>query len=1588
MSERADRIVFADSSRELSGAQVGQRVSWAAGGLVAAGIRHGHELVLAGRDRTVDQAVLQLAALRVGAVLTMRAAWPVGPASDSDSVRRHVAVLDADGERTCPSDDRGGISAAKVLGATKPWNGASPGPADSAIVLETTGTTGRPRRVLLSHAALRTRITSLTGLLVPDHERVFAARMPANSVDAFREVIGSVLTGATLRFPPRSNADAQDEVSWLHDSGITALIIVPSVVQSLRSDERWRMRDVRDWILTGEAAPTSLVRGLLADRPGRRVYDVYGCTEAPGCGNVFTDAAALSPSAPPLVPVGPPLGGVTVSIVDWWGRPVGAGTVGEVYLGGAGVAVEYKDDPRSTAAAFLPDPAVCGGRRFATGDLAMSSAGAVHLVGRRDRRVKLHANSVDLDEVEAALVALPGITGAAAALPSGPVPGSIEVWVAADRLALDPAAIVRSLQEKFGSHLVAHPLHILDRLPRLPLGKIDRRALRSAATAAEPTGKATFAAPRTETERIIARVCQEELGRTEIGIDDDFFALGGDSLAAARVVGRLRREAGLDLERSTVLTARTVREVAAVAVSRGTATRVETRTLVQWDGELNRDQQGMWLVDTLNASSTAYTLSAAALLSTDVPPDDIDWGWAIVCERHPILSSRWCGGQGRPSIVSSRHIPALRRTAVADARALSARQTQFAREPLPLTDGAALVRAEIVQDGVSSRLLLAMHHLIADAESFRIIRRDLRRALSPQFPADPRVYRAPIPVDADPSDDRIEEFRRAVPRIALSARADRGDRSSLATRRTVIPVDAKADVLARAAAAHSTTAYTILLAAVTIVVARHADVTTFAVATPVTARDDPNLLNEVGYFATTAAVLCDVQEDDTVCGLVRRLQRSVARALDSRDVPFDRLVDRAGAARTRGVIPLTQIMVTVDAPLTESPEPSVIAPFESLDRGMGPFDLAVEYQPEQRRVIIDTRTVAIPPEEAAVLTEHIANVLAILAKAEAGTRASDIELTSAAERAQLTAWTAGEPADSPAPLVGRIATTFAKHADRPAILWDRRSLTYAELGSIVQSVRDRFARSGLSPGSRIAIVDNHPVLTVAAVVACLFDGHPFVPVDPQAPAARVQRIREVVDATLVVDASEPPSPALARLGPSAPVPRSRAAYVAFSSGSTDVPKGVELPRSGLDELGSWVAEGFGVTRDSVVFQPASFGFDIWLLNTIMSLTTGAALHVRPPSRMGFGIDLAEDLRDARATHVTVSTAAWETVRPEWVEAQALTVVIAGSRCTEDLARRWSGHVRLFNGYGPCETTVISSLKLCPPATIGHACPGESIQVLDSHGRPCPIGVPGWLHIGGSGVGIGYIEAPRRTALAFRPDPFAARPGGRRYATGDRGYRLPNGEVEYIGRRDRQVKLRGYRIELDELEGYISTLADVRTVAVEIRKPEVLTCCVVTTDAATTADSVRATLQDHLPAYSVPNRILVVGQIPLTVNGKPDWPAIDDLARKRVGAPEGLLGPAADAVADAWRTVLGHDRFMPTDNFFDVGGHSLLMPALQASLSQKGLDVDLVTLFRYASVTGLTNYLGRTSPAPGPIPLRRARRPGADRRRARRGEQHE
>jgi amino acid adenylation domain-containing protein len=443
------------------------------------------------------------------------------------------------------------------------------------------------------------------------------------------------------------------------------------------------------------------------------------------------------------------------------------------------------------------------------------------------------------------------------------------------------------------------------------------------------------------------------------------------------------------------------------------------------------------------------------------------------------------------------------------------------------------------------------------------------------------------------------------------------------------------------------------------------------------------------------------------------------------------------------------------------------------------------------------------------------------------------------------------------------------------------------------------------------------------------------------------------------------------------------AYAIYTSGSTGKPKGVMLPHDGLVNLVQAQTAAFGLEPQSRVLQFASFSFDASVSEIFMALTTGASLYVVPREVLVSPEILSSTLRRHGITTITLPPTLLRLLQPSEVS-DLHTIISAGEACTPHIVRRWREGRRFFNAYGPSEATIgptyYEAGALPEDATavpIGRPIHNVEVYVVDAHLQPVPVGVPGELCIGGIGLARGYLHQPAQTAARFVPNPFATRgqaESSRLYRTGDLVRFLPDGNLEFLGRVDNQVKIRGFRIELEEVEGALRQHPGVREVAVMAQPAgleegsngksggqRLVAYITRAQEGAPAAGELRAFLKETLPDYMVPSAFVVLESMPTTASGKIDRRALPvgvDAQALETGAE--FLMPRTEieqALADIWRQVLGAEKVGVYDNFFDLGGHSLLMARVHAAVQETvGREIPIVELFRYPTISALARYL--------------------------------
>ncbi|WP_431262152.1 amino acid adenylation domain-containing protein [Roseateles chitinivorans] len=826
------------------------------------------------------------------------------------------------------------------------------------------------------------------------------------------------------------------------------------------------------------------------------------------------------------------------------------------------------------------------------------------------------------------------------------------------------------------------------------------------------------------------------------------------------------------------------------------------------------------------------------------------------------------------------------------------------------------------------------------------------------------------------------------------------------------------------------TLFMTLLAGWSVLLSRLSGQKDIVVGTPVANRQRSEVEGLIGFFVNTLALRVRLDDDPTVQALLQQVKASTLAAYEHQDLPFEQVVEALQPQRSLSHSPLFQNMLSLNnTPVQGALQLSGLR-ISTLGQqgGSTQFDLslALTETPEGLSATLSYASALYEPASIERLAGYWLTLLQGVVASPQG-RVSALPLLSQDQRQQLletfNATARAYPQDE------RIHALFEEQARvRPqatALVFEQQQLSYAELNARANQVAHRLLALGIQPDDRVAICLHRGVEMVVGLLGILKSGAAYVPLDPAYPAARlaymlqdsepaavltqqalVQDMRQGVAIGVPVLALDGAEAALLKEQPSHdPDPvrlgltASHLAYIIYTSGSTGQPKGVMVEHGGLSSLAHAQIAQFGVTPSSRVLQFVSLSFDVCISEITMTLCSGATLLLAPAGDLLPGEPLLQSLRTLGATHITLPRAALAALPPQADLGAVRTLITGGELLQPQLAATWSAQHALFNSYGPTETTVCATVYEClandrESIPIGRPVAGKRIYILDEHGAPVPLGTTGEIHIGGSGVARGYWNQLELTRQRFLPDPYGAQPGARLYRTGDLGRWLPDGNVEFLGRNDHQVKVRGFRIELGEIETRLASCQGVREAVVLARDDEgsqKRLVAYVTADPGTelATTQLRSELAGLLPDYMVPSAFVVLDDLPLTPNGKVDRQALPALNPSAVSERHVVPRNATEAaVSQVWATLLQLDRVGVTDNFFDLGGHSLLIVRLHQELDLMYPGrLAMSDFFTHTTVEQIAAFLGgeqdQDAPAQRGVSRAEARKRSAAQQRDRR-----
>ncbi|WP_433330234.1 amino acid adenylation domain-containing protein [Spirillospora sp. CA-294931] len=1542
--------------------------------------------------------------LPVAALGVMMAGGAYVPLDPSHPRRRLAGVLDDAGIEIVVADATGRSLLAGTgrrlvepsLEAAGPPPPCPALPANAAYVLYTSGSTGRPKGVVVSHrnaASFATMAGRFFGLDGGCRSVAFSALgFDVSVLDLF---VPLTRGGCVQLVPDDDRADPVRLQRFLEVHEVTWGFIPPALLPLL---DPGRLTRLEDLVTAGEPpGPEQVARWSGTCR----FHNWYGPTEATVC----TVGAELAGDWDRPLPIGRALPGCRAHVLDADLRPCPPGTPGELFLGGPQVARGYLARPGRTAEVFVPDPfgTVPGARLYRTGDRVVTEPdGRIGFLGRLDRQVKIRGQRVEIGDIESVLRAHPGVLQAMADVEDAGDGTLVAYLTPAD--APDLAELREYCAERLPGYMIPSRVVRLAALPLNASGKVDLAALRrSRATAEVRDDDAALSGTPIEigVRRIWSRVLEPS---GPPGPDDDFLACGGHSLRAMRLVSALRSELGRAVTVEDVYAGRTVRGLTERVDKAGPiAEAVPTGNAPA----LSSAQLRMWFVERLAPGIPVHNVALAERVRGPLDIEALHTALAAVVDRHEPLRWRIPDRAGVPYVEVAPPgpvaIPLTDLSALAPAereRALDVLLMAEARTPFDLVAG-PLWRARLVRLGPGDHVLTCtVHHVVFDGWSQDVLLQDLAdayaRAVAGRAPglrppevgfadyvawAADRAARgaesglawwtehlkdAPTVCDLprDRSRPPMQTFNGAVRHAAVDAE-----------------VTEAVDALARRV---GSTPYVVLLAAFGQLLRRLTGQDDLIVGTPYADRGHVDFEPLVGLCLQVLPVRLRMADEASFADQVRDCAREVGAVTAHPDLPLERLVAELGLRRDLTRNPLTQVLFNMHDFARPRLRLSGCA-VEPLRAGLpgALFDLTLYLSADASGLALQA---VYNPDlyDEARIEALLAGYVRLLGElvAEPSRPVRDASLRAPAD--PLPGWSNAPEAGADGPgLIERMERSERDRPDATAITGSAAALTFREVGQLRVRTAASVRAAGVAPGETVAVLGARHVALPALMLGVLASGARWVVLDPalpepvlarQATAAGARALLLCPGATRPASLTYLPVIEIGEHDPRPVAPPHERGYLALTSGTTGAPQVVVTPERPLTHFLTWYAATFRPVREDRFALLAGLAHDPLLRDAFIPLVTGARLAVpeqewmRDPARLAAWL-FAEGIT---VLHLTPQLARLLCGVSAVALPEVRLVAFGGDQLRPaDVARirALAPGARVVNFYGATETPQVHAwheVAGVPTRPDGDAVPvgrgvdGSRLIVLGANGEPAGVGELGAVVVRSRNLADGYRD-DALTARRFGRPPGACDPADRLYRTGDLGRYRPDGSVVLAGRADDQIKVRGYRVELGEIDAVLASHPGVQAAAVVADRDNderVLRAFAVPADPDLRAADLLTLLRTRLPEHAVPGEVRLVPAIPLTPAGKVDRRALPRPVLRPDRPADGELTTATERmVARVWQTVLGRSRIGGGDNFFEIGGHSLAIASVQARLSElTGRQIPIVDLFRYPNVRALAGHL--------------------------------
>jgi surfactin family lipopeptide synthetase A len=1524
-------------------------------------------------------------------------------------------------------------------------------PADLAYVIFTSGSTGLPKGAMIEHRGIVNHLkVKLDDLGINSADRILQNASQCFDISVW-QFLSALLAGGEVHIVDNDLArDPRVLFDHVAEQKITIVEIVPSLLRAaldlfaVESPARRNLSALRWLVLTGEALPPGLCREWLKFYPGVPIINAYGPTE---CSDDVTHHKVSGP--PPedaiRVPIGRPVAHARLYIAEENRLPLQLctqGSAGELYVGGLVVGRGYINNPEKTAQVFQPDPFSNepDARLYRTGDLVRELPdGSLEYLGRTDRQVKVRGYRIELEEIEAVLRRYPGVKDCAvlarasdrvlvyfldnehhSAPPIEPVnEQKVLVAYVVSEVELDTSQVHEFLTQHLPPYMAPDQFIELPSLPLTPNGKLDVAALPNPR---QKRPEQAYRAPKTDLDRKLCRLWQEVLGIDRVGIDDNFFALGGDSLTGVQILNRIRATMGTEVSFRTLIETPTIGQIATTIATAEQQKDVDAGSLQPSGAHLagstfplTSGQQGLWFLWKIAPHNPYYSFQGILGIHGTVDLSALQTALRLLVERHSVLRTRFTERSGRPEQLicepPAHDFPVIDFTHVAEpARPAALREA--ARHEVSRAfnlETETMFRAHVCR--MSARelaVILTMHEIVQDAWATCVLIRELSELYAAAVHGTlERIQPRPLQY----ADFAVWEKRMATRELLANEGAYwRGALEGapplleLATDRprpaqptyrgdsigTVLSPEASKRIK-DLSAQESATLFMTLLAAYNILLQAYSGQDDIVVGAPNAGRDQGDIEDLLGYFIAMLPIRTKMEGDPTFREVLRRTRQSLTGAMNNARYPFIWIVEDQKIQRDTRYQPVFQVMLDMlNFPKVPIASEGIAFKFDELDVGYKKYDIEL-YAHEQGDQIYIRLSYLLDLFDRETIERMLKNYAHILEQAVAAPdrRISAMEILSPDEHNLVLMDFNGADLKYPQEIL--VQELFEEQVRRTpeatAFIADGNSISFSSLNERSNRLARYLRESGIHRNVRVAICLRRGVEEIVAMLAVLKSGGAYVPLDPDYPAARLEELAAEAQCSHLVSDHEQ----VERLrfeGRKVLIDRDAQRIADFSplnpgwkngiddlltimstSSSTGKSKATLIAHRGvLNRIhGMWHAYPFVAGDITASMRSTALATHFWeiyggLLRGIPTVLIGRDEVLQPSI-------LWRRLEENRVSYFTASPSLLDLLvrqaeRNGRIWPDLRFVVSGGEAMSLGLCERWKRAfpaVRFINVYGTTESSAtvtsydtVQMPQNAPRIPIGKPYPNLQVHIMDSLGRLAPIGAVGELLIGGEGVCHGYLDNPTLNAETFFPDPFSKTLGRRLFRTRDLGRYTNGGCIEVVGRLDHQVKVRGFRVDLAEVEATLR------------KHPQVSHGACITFDDggykaiaayyvsehATPTEKIQEWMAERLPHYMVPQRFMRLHEMPATSSGKiayRELPPPLEIVPEKHASEEAPLDEIEAKLIDIWKVILKVNNIGPNDNFFALGGHSLAAAEMSAHIQQAlKAEVSIATLYQGAA----------------------------------------